>query len=129
MALHNVLVVEDEFPMAKALSCLLTEAGYRCRIAADGVEALERMAEEKPDLVVLDLQMPRMDGAEVCRRMREHKEYSGIHIIVVTGLGQDEDLAGVLQAGANEWIAKPFDPPSLLERIAAVLSVSGSPSA
>jgi DNA-binding response OmpR family regulator len=123
----NVLVVEDEFPTAKALSCLFTGGGYRCRIASDGIEALEKIAEEKPDLIVLDLDMPRMDGVEVCRRIREREEYRDVYVIVVTALGQDEDLARALDAGANEYLTKPFNPPVLLERVAAILRPSGSP--
>lgn len=129
MASLKVLVVEDEFPTAKVLSCLLTSDGYQCRIASDGIDALEKVAEEKPDLVVLDLDMPRMDGVELCRLIREREEYRDLYIIVVTALGQDEDLARALDAGANEYLTKPFNPPVLLERVAAVLRPSGSPSA
>ncbi|MCK4547168.1 MAG: response regulator [Candidatus Eisenbacteria sp.] len=121
MARSRILIVDDEFPTARVLAFFLTRSGYECRIAADGVEALEKVEEEKPDLLILDLQMPRMDGAETCRRLRTHEDFRDIYIIVVTGLAQDEDTERVLEAGADECIAKPVNPPDLLARVHAIL--------
>ena len=126
MAASSILIVDDTYPMARALSFLLTRAGYECRIAGDGVEALERIREEKPDLILLDLQMPRMDGFETCRRVRECDEYRDIHIVVITAMGQDEDAARAIEAGANECIGKPVNPPDLLARVQEILHPVGS---
>ena len=126
MAATSILIVDDTYPMARALSFLLTRAGYECRIAGDGVEALEKIEEEKPDLILLDLQMPRMDGFETCLRVRECEENKNIHIIVVTSMGQDEDAQRAIAAGANECIGKPVNPPDLLARIQEILHPVGS---
>jgi CheY-like chemotaxis protein len=126
MAAFSILVVDDTYPMARALSFLLTRAGYQCRIAGDGVEALEKIEEEKPDLILLDIQMPRMDGFETCRRVREREENRNIHIIVVTAMGQDEDAEQAIKAGANECMGKPVNPPDLLARVKEILQPVGS---
>lgn len=116
----KVLVVEDEFPTARTITYLLTRNGHRCRVARDGVEALEKIAEEKPDLLLLDLHMPRMDGLETCRRIRASEETKGIYIIVLTALGEDDNLPKAMEAGADEYMAKPLDPRKVLERVGAV---------
>jgi CheY-like chemotaxis protein len=125
MAASSILIVDDTYPMARALSFLLTRAGYECRIAGDGVEALEKIEEEKPDLILLDIQMPRMDGFETCRRVRACEANKDIHIIVVTAMGQDEDAARALEAGANECIGKPVNPPELLAKVQDILHPVG----
>jgi len=121
MADFDILVVDDAYPMARALSYFLTRNGYSCRIARDGVEALEKIEEQRPDLVFLDLQMPRMDGIETCRRVRASGAFKDLRIIVLTAMGQDEDVARALEAGADECLAKPFSPRHVLERVAATL--------
>ncbi len=117
----TILVVDDAYPMARALSYLLTRSGYRCRIARDGIEALESMAEEKPDLVFLDLQMPRMDGIETSRRIREDESFRNTYVIVLTAMGEDEDITRALDAGADECMGKPFIPRHVLERVRSIL--------
>ncbi len=117
----DILVVDDSYPMARALSYLLTRNGHQCRLARDGAHALEKMAEEKPDLVFLDLQMPRMGGIETCRRIRADENLREVYVIVLTAMGQDEDTAAALKAGANECLSKPFSPGQILERVQAVL--------
>jgi CheY-like chemotaxis protein len=121
MESFDILVVDDAYPMARALSYLLTRNGYRCRLARDGAHALEKMAEQKPDLVFLDLQMPRMGGIEACRRIRADENLREVYVIVLTAMGQDEDTAAALEAGANECLSKPFSPAQILERVQAVL--------
>jgi len=118
----DILVVDDSYPLARALSYALTRAGYTCRIARDGVEALERMDEQPPDLVVLDLRMPRMDGLETCRRIRENEAWRDAYIIVLSGIAHEGDAARAIEAGADECLSKPFEPPKILERVRAVLS-------
>jgi DNA-binding response OmpR family regulator len=130
VAQPNILVVDDNYPMARAMTFLLSRAGFACRIARDGLDAIEQIQEQKPDLVLLDLQMPRMDGLETCRWIRRCPEYGDLHVIVVTALGDDEDLARALEAGANECLFKPLNPPDLLRRIEEILrpEAAGHPS-
>jgi len=118
----SILVVDDTFPMARALAFLLGKEGYRCRTAGDGVEALDMLEAEPADLIILDIQMPRMDGFEVCRRLRAHPTLCRTYIMVATALGEDADAARALEAGADECIAKPFDPPEVLRRVHRALS-------
>jgi DNA-binding response OmpR family regulator len=117
MSSFRILIVDDLYPMARALSYLFTKEGFSCRTAGDGLEALEKMAEEKPDLVILDIQMPRMDGLEACRRIRADNALKDVHVIVATALGEDEDVGRAMEAGADECIQKPVDPPQFLERV------------
>ena len=107
-------------PMARALSYLLARNGYEVRVARDGVEALEKIRERKPDLVFLDLQMPRMGGVETCRRIRENPGLSDLYIIILTAMGQDQDVEHALKAGADESVAKPFSPREILRRVGEV---------
>lgn len=127
MAAMNILIVDDVYPIARALAYLLERSGYSCQIARNGAEALEKIEEQKPDLVFLDLQMPVMDGLETCRRIRGTEAYRDLYIIILTSLGQDEDITGALEAGANEHIAKPFSPPQVLERVREILNPVESP--
>ena len=122
METYDILVVDDAYPMARALSYLLNKNGYDVRIARDGVEALEKIREKKPDLVFLDLQMPRMDGVEACRRVREDLGHDDLYIIVLTAMGQDQDVARAMEAGANESMAKPFSPREVVRRVAELFN-------
>jgi DNA-binding response OmpR family regulator len=121
MGALNVLVVDDVYPAARALAYILAKNDYRSRIARDGAEALQKIAEEKPQVIILDLKMPGMDGIEVCRRIRASEEYKDIYIIAFTSLGEDEDLAKALEVGANECLTKPLNPSRFLERVREVL--------
>jgi DNA-binding response OmpR family regulator len=121
MGAFRILVVDDAYPMARALSYLLSRNGYECDVARDGVEALEKIHAFRPDLVFLDLQMPRMDGIETCRRLRAGETARRTHVIVLTAMGQDEDTARALGAGADECMAKPFSPRHVLERVRGAL--------
>jgi len=80
----RILVVDDDYPIAKALKYLFVQSGYECRVAHNGVEALEKIEEEKPDLVILDLQMPRLDGISTCRKIRENEDSRDLPVLVLT---------------------------------------------
>jgi DNA-binding response OmpR family regulator len=119
----KILVVDDEPAMVGALGALLGQAGHRIIAAYDGDEALRRFREDAPDLVLLDLAMPGMDGATVCRRIRE---VSDTPVIVVSG---ERDLAAtieLLDLGADDYVRKPFRSDELLARVRAVSRRSGS---
>ncbi|MBI3971424.1 MAG: response regulator transcription factor [Chloroflexi bacterium] len=118
----SVLVVEDDRLHRVLLETNLTRAGYRAVVASSGEEALALLAREAVDLVLLDLQLPDVDGYEVCRRLRE---ISRVPVIMVTArAGRQQKVRG-LHLGADDYVTKPFDPEELLARVEAVLRRTG----
>jgi two-component system, OmpR family, response regulator ResD len=116
----SVLVVDDEPTIAEIVARYLDRAGYRTRVARDGREAIELAESERPDLVVLDLMLPRMDGLEVMRRLRE-RDRDRIAVILLTAKGDESDRVIGLRLGADDYVVKPFSPVELTARVAAVL--------
>src|SRR5436305_3279691 len=116
----TVLVVDDEPTIAEVVSRYLERAGYRTRIASDGPRALELVAERRPDLVVLDLMLPGIDGLEVMRRLRQ-PERDRIAFILLTAKGEESDRVIGLRLGADDYVVKPFSPAELVARVDAVL--------
>jgi len=114
----RVLVVEDDEEIADVLRRSLRAEGYEVRTSGDGVEALDLAAGFVPDLVVLDLGLPRMDGIEVCRRLREDGD---VPILMLTARAGTEDRVGGLDSGADDYLVKPFERQELLARIRALL--------
>jgi two-component system, OmpR family, response regulator MprA len=115
----NLLVVDDEPAVRDALDRALRAEGYRVATAADGRAALDRMAEERPDLIVLDVLMPVMDGLEVCRALRAAGDRTPI--LVLTARDSVADRVEGLDAGADDYLVKPFALDELLARIRALL--------
>jgi two-component system KDP operon response regulator KdpE len=113
-----VLVVDDEAPIQRFLRAELEAQGYRVLLASNGVEALDHLEDDRPDLVLLDVMMPEMDGFETLRRLRQH---SPVPVIMLTARGGDTDKVRGLQSGADDYITKPFNPEELSARIGAVL--------
>jgi DNA-binding response OmpR family regulator len=118
----KILVVDDDADLAGLISYALRQAGYLTVAAGDGVTALELFAREEPDLVILDLQLPRLGGLEVCRRIREH---SSTPIMMLTVQGSEEDEVAGLDLGADDYLTKPFSPRGLLARVRALLRRAG----
>ena len=116
----SVLVVDDEPTIAEVVSRYLERAGYSTRIALDGVEAIEAAAGQRPDLVVLDLMLPGIDGLEVMRRLRE-QDRERIAVILLTAKGEESDRVIGLRLGADDYVVKPFSPAELVARVDAVL--------
>jgi two-component system KDP operon response regulator KdpE len=114
----RILVVDDERAIVRSLSAALEARGYRVEVARDGAEALDRAASTAPDLVVLDLGLPDIDGIEVCRRIRA---WSDVPIVVLTAEGADEVKVLALDEGADDYVTKPFSTPELLARIRVAL--------
>jgi DNA-binding response OmpR family regulator len=114
----RVLVVEDDEEIADVLRRSLRNEGYEVRTSADGVEALDLAIGFVPDLVVLDLGLPRLDGVEVCRRLRAD---SDVPILMLTARAETEDRVGGLDSGADDYLVKPFERKELLARIRALL--------
>lgn len=114
----RVLVVDDDPPSVKMTAFLLREEGYEVITASDGVEALIKVEQEGPDLVILDVMMPHLDGLEVCRRIRRTMN---IPIIILSAKGETADRVTGLDLGADDYLPKPFEPSELLARVRAVL--------
>ncbi len=118
MAHELILVVDDEPHIIELASLYLRQDGFRVISAADGVEALERIAQEQPALVVLDLMLPRLDGWEVCKRVRAE---SDLPILMLTARDDDIDKIVGLELGADDYLTKPFNPRELVARVKAIL--------
>ena len=117
---RSVLVVDDEPTIAEVVSRYLQRAGYRARIATDGAQALASADDDPPDLVVLDLMLPRIGGLEVMRRLRAATG-GGPPIILLTAKGEESDRVIGLRLGADDYVVKPFSPAELVARVDAVL--------
>ena len=115
---QKVLLVDDDPGITMAVKQALAAHGYQMTIARDGVEALVACEREMPELILLDLMMPRCDGLEVCKRIRE---YSSVPIIILSVKGSESDVVSVLDAGADDYLIKPFRLAELLARVRAVL--------
>jgi DNA-binding response OmpR family regulator len=117
--MERVLIIEDELPMRRALEDVLAGEGYRVLTAADGQSGLERALQEKPDLILLDIMMPRLDGYAVCAELRRLSRPTPI--LMLTAKGQIEDRVSGLDAGADDYLVKPFSTQELLARARALL--------
>ncbi|MSP51001.1 MAG: phosphate regulon transcriptional regulatory protein PhoB [Alphaproteobacteria bacterium] len=116
-----VLVVEDEGPLVTMLRYNLEKAGYRVVAAVDGQEALTLLAEECPDLVLLDWMLPQTSGLEVCRQIRRRSETRNVPVVMLTARAEEADRVRGLETGADDYITKPFSPAELIARVRAVL--------
>jgi adenylate cyclase len=116
-----ILAVDDEPANLALLRKLLVHHGYEVVEASDGRSALQAVAQHKPDLVCLDVMMPGLDGVEVCRRLRSQPENAGLPILLLTALHRTEDKARGLEAGANDFLSKPFDESELSARLRSLL--------
>jgi adenylate cyclase len=119
----KILVVDDTPQNVKLLADLLTVKGYEVITAAAGPEALEKVAAERPDLVLLDVMMPGMDGYEVCRKIRENPETEILPVAMVTSLDPSRERIKGLEAGADDFLSKPVDQPALLARVRSLLRI------
>jgi two-component system, OmpR family, alkaline phosphatase synthesis response regulator PhoP len=115
---QTVLVVEDEASIASFISLYLKNAGYRVKAVGSGGDALAQVAVEQPALIVLDLMLPDMDGIDVCRRIRQHKD---IPILMLTARDEDVDKIIGLEVGADDYMTKPFNPRELVARVKSIL--------
>ncbi len=117
----HILVVEDEAALVELLRYNLEEEGFRVSDAADGEAALAAVAEDKPDLIVLDLMLPLISGLEICRQLRRRPETRSLPIIMLTARGEESDRIRGLDSGADDYVTKPFSPSELVARVRAVL--------
>ena len=126
MANEKILVVDDDANICELLRLYLTKEGYQVTTAGDGEEGLEKFNQIKPDMVLLDVMMPRMDGLEVCRRIRKA---GNTPVMMLTAKGETIDKVAGLEMGADDYIVKPFEMKELLARVHAVLRRLGGDEA
>ncbi len=117
----RILVVEDEADLVKAIQIRLEQAGYETLVAYNGQEALEKTRKEKPDLIILDLMLPKIDGYKVCGLLKADTRYNKIPIVMLTARAQESDEKLGLELGADAYITKPFQHEVVLAKIKELL--------
>jgi DNA-binding response OmpR family regulator len=125
---RTILVVDDEAVLVETIAYNLEQAGYRVVTAADGISALEVARREHPDLIVLDIMLPGMDGLEVCRHLRRESETATIPIVMLTAKADEIDKVVGLEVGADDYVTKPFGRRELLARVRALIRRSDYPT-
>ena len=125
---RKILVVDDEQILVDTIAYNLQQAGYQVTTAADGASALEAAHRETPDLVILDIMLPEMDGLEVCRLLRRENNTATIPIMMLTAKGDEIDKVVGLEVGADDYVTKPFGRRELLARVRALLRRADYPS-
>jgi DNA-binding response OmpR family regulator len=123
----HILVVDDDPTVAEVVARYLLRAGHTVERATDGRAALEQAAARRPDLVVLDLMLPEIDGLEVCRRLRADPAARSVPVVMLTAKGDEQDRITGLELGADDYVTKPFSPRELVLRIQSVLRRSSVP--
>jgi CheY-like chemotaxis protein len=118
----TVLVVDDEPFICRSLSFVLRKGNFHVVEARNGEEALAAVRQHRPDLIFMDVMMPKLNGFDVCQAIKADPEYAHTHVILLTAKGQDSDREVGLQAGANEYMTKPFSPTKILERAREILT-------
>jgi two-component system, OmpR family, alkaline phosphatase synthesis response regulator PhoP len=121
MSHEKILIVEDEEEIRELVAYNLVKQGYLAIPAESGEEGLRLIRAEKPDLILLDLMLPGVDGLEVCRRLKRDAATEGIPLIMLTAKGEETDIVAGLELGADDYLTKPFSPRVLMARIRAVL--------
>ena len=116
----KILIADDEPNIIKMVESRLQSQGYIVIAARDGEQALEKAKSEKPDLIILDVMMPKLDGNEVCRRLRASAECKNIPIVMLTACGQAADIKKGMEGGADSYVSKPFKSATLLGIVSAL---------
>ena len=119
---HTILIGEDEELILEGLKIMLQAKGYRVLCATDGEAACKLAQTEKPDVLVLDVGLPKLSGVEVCRRVKSSPETRGIKVLVATGQGRQEAVQEAMNAGADGYLLKPFGGPKLIEALEKLIA-------
>ena len=119
----KIMIVEDELDIAENLAALLAAKGHKTTIVSDGADALHRIRAEGPDLILLDVMLPRLSGIDVCKLLRLEPKNAKIKVVMVTGMGRGADVEAAFAAGADDYLIKPFDSDRLFKKIAKVLAI------
>ena len=119
---QSILIVDDESYIVTSLSYVMKNAGFEVDSAGDGEEALEKVKAKAPDLIILDIMMPKLDGFEVCKAVRANPEWNSVRIIMLTAKGRDSEREKGLELGADDYLTKPFSTRDILKRAQDVLA-------
>ena len=122
---RSVLVVDDEPNIVLSLQFLMKQAGFEVRVARDGDEALRAVAEAQPDLILLDVMMPKRDGYEVCQMIRANPAWQDVRIIMLTAKGREVEREKGIALGADDYITKPFSTREVVDRVKHLLGEDG----
>jgi len=117
----KILIVDDEPFILKSLSFVLSKEGFQIETANNGLEAMEKIQNSKPDIVFLDIMMPKKNGMEVCEWIRENPILKDIYVIILTAKGQEMDREKGFSIGADEYMTKPFSPSSVVKRLKEIM--------
>ncbi|HMS85995.1 MAG TPA: response regulator transcription factor [Nitrospira sp.] len=117
----KILIIEDEQDIVQLVQHYLQKEGFRSVTATSGIEAVKKVKEEKPDLIILDLMLPELDGLEVCKRVRSNPDTALLPIIMLTAKAEESDTIVGLELGADDYVTKPFSPKALIARVKALL--------
>jgi DNA-binding response OmpR family regulator len=126
MSSTKILIADDEVHIRRSLEFVLKKEGYETVMAENGEDALAKARQEKPTICFLDLQMPPMNGDEVCAAIKQGPEMSHTHVIILTARGQETDKQRVLASGVNEYMTKPFSPSKVVQRVREILGQKDS---
>jgi DNA-binding response OmpR family regulator len=118
----KILVVDDEVDLVKTIQFALEAEGYKVLVSYNGEDALNQSRKENPDLILLDLMLPKLDGYKVCRLLKFDEQYKHIPILMLTAKTQQKDRLLGMETGANEYITKPFDMDELMEKVKSYLN-------
>ena len=118
----KILVAEDQTDLREMIAFTLQLAGHEVISAADGQEAIAQAKESRPDLIILDLHMPRLTGYQVCEKLKARDEFSETPILIISAKGNSDEVQAGLDAGAQEYIRKPFELDHLMQRVDALLT-------
>lgn len=121
---QSVLIVDDESYIVTSLSYVMKNAGFEVDSAGDGEEALEKVKAKAPDLVILDIMMPKLDGFEVCKQIRSNPDWNSVRIIMLTAKGRDSEREKGLELGADDYLTKPFSTRDILQRAKDMLAAA-----
>lgn len=123
----KILVAEDERDIRELVGFTLRFAGFEVVLVANGIEAIEKVSHEQPDLIILDVRMPKVTGYEVCRQLKGNPATSAIPIVFLSAKGRDGEIQQGLDLGAMEYIVKPFAPDDLVNQVKDILQRAASP--
>lgn len=129
MSKEKILIVDDEQDLVKLIRYHLEKDGYKVICAYNGEDALFLTRKERPELIILDLMLPKIDGLEVCKKIKAEQELASIAIVMLTAKGEESDITMGLKLGADDYITKPFSPKELVARVQAVLRRTKNASA
>lgn len=118
----RILIAEDEKDIRELIAFTLRFAGFDVLLATNGMEAVEVAEAERPDLVILDVRMPKMSGYEACRRLKENSQTAALPVVFLSAKGQDSEVQQGLESGAEEYILKPFAPDELIQQVRDILN-------